>query len=206
MSRPTPPVPELLVPRLRETDRLVALPRLLLRDARTGGGPRLPTSLRMGLRGNTLCVRFDGKDAGVVASYTRRDDPLWEEDVFEVFLAAGEDPPLVYFEFEINPLGALFDARIQSPEGRRSSMRTQTEWDCLGFTARVAQKGGSWSASVRIPLESLAPGPLPRVWRANFFRIDRGTVDEFSAWSPPLTDPADFHVPERFGILRLDFP
>ena len=35
------------------------------------------------------------------------------------------------------------------------------------------------------------------------FRIDRGTLDEFTAWSPTFADPPDFHVPERFGLLRL---
>ena len=109
----TPP-PELAVRSLGPTDRLVALPAVQLRDARTGSAPRLATAVRVGLRDGALCVRFDGRDAGVVATLTQRDDPLWTEDVFEVFLAA-EDPPRRYFEVEVNPLGALFDARSESP-------------------------------------------------------------------------------------------
>jgi hypothetical protein len=196
-------LPELVVPRLSGTDRLVGLPPAYLTDARTGAHPRLTTAVRVGLRGQTLCVRFDGRDAGFVATHTRRDDPLWKEDVFEVFLAATPKTPAVYFEFEVNPLGTLFDARIDSPEGRRESMRIHTEWDCPGFDALVTRRENRWSASVRIPLDALAQGPPPAVWRANFFRIDRGPVDEYSAWSPTLADPADFHVPERFGILRM---
>ncbi|HEY1251540.1 MAG TPA: carbohydrate-binding family 9-like protein [Thermoanaerobaculia bacterium] len=157
----------------------------------------------MGLRGRALCVRFDGRDAGVVATYTGRDDPLWEEDVFEVFLAPGADAPTAYYEFEVNPLGALFDARIESPNRSRDGMRTGTEWDCPGFEARVTRREARWSASLRIPLDSLLPGREPAAWRANFHRIDRGAPDEFSGWSPTLADPPDFHVPERFGLLRL---
>jgi hypothetical protein len=57
---------------------------------------------------------------------------------------------------------------------------------------------------LKIPLAELAGGgPLPRRWRANFFRIDRGSPNEFSAWSPTWTDPADFHAAARFGILEL---
>jgi hypothetical protein len=195
-------LPEIDVPPLRETERLVGLTPVFLADARTGALPRLRTAVRVGVRGRTLCVRFDGRDAGVVATYRERDDPLWEEDVFEVFLAP-LDPPTVYFEFEVNPLGTLFDARIHSPEGRRTSMQTETAWDCRGFEAKVSRRDDRWSATLRIPLDSLAPGPLPPRWRANFFRIDRGPVDEYSAWSPTFADPPDFHVAERFGVLKL---
>ncbi len=103
-------------------------------------------------------------------------------------------------------MGTLFDARVDSPQLRRDTMRVATEWDCPGFEARVTRRDGAsrWSASVRIPLDPLLDGPaLPAVWRANFYRIDRGEPDEFSAWSPTLADPADFHVPERFGVLRF---
>ena len=198
-------VPTIEVPRLAETDRLVSLPPISLLDARTGAKPRLSTSVRVGLRARTLCVRFDGRDAGVVATHTARDAPLWQEDVFEIFLSPRERPT-VYFEFEVNPLGALFDARIDSPDLRRESMRTAADWDCPGFEARVTRRSDRWSATVRVPLDPLLEGPPPDVWRANFYRIDWGGADgsdEFSAWSPTLADPPDFHKPERFGLLRL---
>ncbi len=198
----SPPLSTLDVPLLAPTDRLVSLSPVKLVDARTGGRPRLPTSVRVGLRGATLCVRFDGRDAGVVATLTQRDAPLWTEDVFEVFLAP-EEPPTTYFEIEVNPLGALFDARVESPELSRVSMRVDPGWDCPGLEARVTRRATLWSASLRIPLAPLVAGPLPARWRANFYRIDRGGEDEFSAWSPTLAEPADFHAPERFGSLRM---
>jgi len=194
--------PELLVPRLSPTERLVSLPPVFLRDAATGEPPRLRTALRIGVRGGDLCVRFDGRDDGVVATLTERDAPLWREDVFEIFLSP-EDPAKTYFEFEVNPLGTLFDARVDSPNLRREGMRVATEWSCEGFSARVAVRPGRWSASVRIPLAPLGGETPPDRWRANFYRIDRGTRDEYSAWSPTLSDPPDFHVPERFGVLSL---
>jgi hypothetical protein len=196
------PVPEILVPSLGPTDRLVALDPVFLRDARTGAPPRLKTALRLGRRAGTLCVRFDGRDAGVVATHVARDGPLWEEDVFEVFLAP-EDPPRLYYEFEVNPLGTLFDARVASADLARATMRVETAWDCAGFAACVTRGPRRWSAALRIPLAALCEGPVPARWRANFYRIDRGPVDEFTAWSPTEADPADFHVPERFGVLTL---
>lgn len=195
-------LPELLVPRLAPTDRLVGLEPVFLRDAATGKAPRLKTALRIGLRGGLLCVRFDGRDDGVVATHTLRDAPLWQEDVYEVFLSA-EDPPHRYGEFEVNPLGTLFDARVESPNLARAGMTVSTEWDCAGFSARVTRRPGRWSAALRIPLDALAGGELPRRWRANFYRIDRGAPDEYSAWSPTFCDPPDFHVPSRFGYLKI---
>jgi len=199
-------VPEHSVPALSATDRLVALPALKLRDARTGGPPRFATAVRVGRRGEALCVRFDARDdehAGIVATHRERDAPLWEEDVCEIFLAPDGDSPRCYFELEINPLGTLFDARVESPELVRSSKRVDTSWDCPGLSSRVAVRPGLWSASLTIPLAPLCGGRIPSTWRANFFRIDRGAEDEFTAWSPTFADPPDFHVPERFGLLRL---
>lgn len=196
-----PALPEFDVPSLGQTGRLVGLPALSLSEARSGALPSLRTAVRVAKRGGDLLVRFDGRDAGVVATLTRRDDPLWTEDVFEVFLSP-HSPPSVYYEFEVNPLGALFDARVDSPEGRRETMRVDVGWNCPGFRARVARRPGRWSALLTIPLAPLAAVPAA-VWRANFYRIDRGPPDEYSAWSPTGAGPPDFHRPDRFGFLRM---
>ena len=190
------------VPALAATDRLVGVPAVALSDAVTGAPPRLATSVRVGWRSGALLVRFDGRDEGVVATYERRDEPLWKEDVFEVFLQP-EDTPSVYYEFEVNPKGALFDARVTSPEGKRATMSADVSWNCPGYGARVRVRADRWSALVTIPLSPLNSGKDCRRWRANFYRIDRGKADEFSAWQPTLADPPDFHVPGRFGLLVL---
>lgn len=137
----------------------------------------------------------------MVATLTKRDDALWKEDVFEVFLSP-HDPPLVYYEFEVNPLGALFDARVESAEGRRATMRVDVSWNCPGFSARVRRRADRWSALLAIPLAPMG-GQAAKAWRANFYRIDRGERDEYTAWSPTLADPPDFHVPSRFGYLTM---
>jgi hypothetical protein len=64
-----------------------------------------------------------------------------------------------------------------------------------GEAAEAAAPAGGGAASRR----------PPRRWRANFYRIERprGSPPELSCWSPTLTDPPDFHRPERFGVLEL---
>ncbi len=205
MEALTPP-PEVRVPSLSPTDRLVHLPGIPLVRARDGKSPRLRTAVRVGHRAGSLLVRFDGRDDGWVATKSRRDDPLWEEDVFELFLTP-QDPPHSYFEFEVNPLGTLFDAAILSPRLFRPTICLDVGWDCAGYTARVNRREKSWSALLSVPLEALCTGPIPRVWRANFFRVDRGAgkaPDEFSSWSALYSDPVDFHDARRFGTLTLE--
>ena len=111
---------------------------------------------------DVLCVRFDGRDDGVVATHTRRDAPLWEEDVFEVFLAPGDDSPRLYYEFEVNPLGTLFDARVESPDLRRvDDARRRRRGSARDFRRSVTRGPRRWSASLRIPLAALCSGPAP---------------------------------------------
>ncbi|HEX7252956.1 MAG TPA: carbohydrate-binding family 9-like protein [Thermoanaerobaculia bacterium] len=196
-------LPRLDVPLLGATGRLVGLPPVFLRDARTGERPRLATALRVGLREDSLLVRFDGRDDGVVASLKRNHSPLWTEDVFEVFLSPVE-PPSRYYEFEVNPLGAVWTGRVESPDLDRRTMRVESSWRCRGFSARVVVAAPRrWSAVLRVPLAPMVGGAVPYRWRANFYRIDRGSVDAYSAWSPTLAEPPDFHIPERFGFLTL---
>ncbi len=196
-------MPVLEVPPLPPTGRLVSLPAVPLTNASNGAPPRLRTALRVGFRGGALLVRFDGRDEGALATKTRRDDQLWQEDVFEVFLTP-HDPPHIYYEFEVNPLGTLFDARIESPRLRRPTICVDVLWNCPGYSARVKKGKERWSALLTIPLAPMSPeGKIAQTWRANFYRVDRGASDEFSAWSPVFRDPADFHDATRFGYLRL---
>jgi hypothetical protein len=171
-------------------------------NTQTGAPPALATAVRVGLRDGALVVRFDCRDEGTVATLRGRDEPLWTEDVCEVFLSPF-DPPSVYFEFEVNPLGALFDARVESPDLARRTMRVDAKWNLPGFSIRTRERPRRWSALLNIPLAPLAPDGIPRIWRANFFRVDRGATDEYTAWSPTFETSPDFHAPARFGFLEL---
>jgi hypothetical protein len=156
---------------------------------------------------DALMMRFDCDDRDIWATHTRRDAPLWEEEVVELFVAPGEDDPSEYVEIEVNPLGAIFDARIASPERRRESMRVDAAWNAAGLVAAVDRPApGTWRAELVIPWSDLCPGDPPRVWRANLFRVERPRDGghEFSCWSPTWADPPDFHRPASFGRLILD--
>jgi hypothetical protein len=181
-----------------------------LRRATDGAAPRLSCGVSVWCEREHLSVLFSYEDDHVIATHRDRDAPLYQEDVVEVFIAP--ETLRLYYEFEISPLGTIFDARVDSPDGDRATMHVDRAWDSDGLFAAVrssrrTSRCAAVDVLVRIPILSVArslPGPGDE-WRANFFRIDRHPVhgDEFTAWRPTLRNPADFHVPSAFGILRF---
>lgn len=183
-----------------------ALPPFQLAD---GSGPaRQQTAARLCWDGEALHARFDCEDRDAWGTYRLRDEPIYEEEAVELFLAPGEEEPVRYFEFEVSPRGTLFDAVIHNPTSQRAEMTGDPSWDCPGlrWSAGPGTSRQDWWAFLSIPWQGVFPaGDPPRFWRANLYRIERprGGEAEFSGWSPTLTRPADFHKPARFGILEL---
>jgi len=179
-----------------------------LRRAIDGAPPRLSTTVSAYHDDEFVTVVFSSADDHIVATLFAHDEPLYEEDVVEVFLSPADRGE--YYELEVNPVGTTFDARIESPHGVRSSMRADVDWDCEGLLAAVRKMVEprnlmTIDTVVRVPFESLRAAP-PRngdSWRGNFFRIDRhpSEGDEYSAWRPTLKTPVDFHVVASFGRL-----
>lgn len=180
-----------------------------LGSATDGSVPRLATSVVAYHDDDFLTIVFKANDDDVVATYLGHDEPLWREDVVEIFLAPNGLTP--YFEIEVNPLGTIFDARIDSPDGVRAAMTTDLGWTCDGlFAALRRDDDREFQVVIRLPFQSLGSRPKSGdEWRGNFFRIDRSADrsveqgDDFSAWQPTLKSPADFHVAAAFGALRF---
>ena len=173
-----------------------------------GGAPTAgfrATTLRAAHDGERLHLAFECEGADPIATLRGRNRPIYEvDDVVEAFLAPSGDPRR-YFELESTAADAWFEARIESPDGHRATMRVDRDWTCAGWQRAVRVDAGSWSIAWAIPFASLdadAPAPGAR-WRANFFRIDRHAGGHFSAWSPTLATPPDFHLPHRFGVLAF---
>lgn len=179
-----------------------------LRRSSDSAAPRLATSVAAWFDDEFLTVLFSAADDLLVATYRDHDDPLYEQDVMEVFLAPVV--PSRYFEIEVSPRGTVFDARIESPDGIRATMQVDRAWNCEGLfraVRSVLESSGAISLDVvvRIPFHSLGCA-TPREgerWRANFYRIDRHPQrdDEFTSWQPTGMEPPDFHVPSAFGTL-----
>ena len=187
-------------------DAVPALPPLLLADG--SGLAQQQTAVRICYDADALYVRFDCADRDIWGTFTRRDDPIYDEEVVEVFIGAGVETPTQYAEIEISPNGVLFDAWVRNPHGERTQMTIDTGWSWPAIRWHAERIDGEkrWWAALVLPWAGISPaGPVPKVWRANFYRIERprDRAPEYSCWSSTLTEPADFHKPARFGTLRI---
>lgn len=198
-----------------------AAPAVRLRRSSDGAEGRPATTLRLCWSRDSLYAAFTCEDPDIWGSMSGRDDPIYDEEVVELFLSPDGDVR-TYCEIEISPRNVVFDAVIRNPDLDRRTMTTDLAWTCGGLESAVsatttvhtsppkarAVRGpaGIWTVEVRIPFRDLPNGAAPTrgtEWRANFYRIDRGARSSYLAWSPTLKKPADFHVPDRFGVLRF---
>ncbi len=169
-------------------------------DVVSGAAPVQATRLQIAHDDRELRVLFVAEDDYPWANYQERDDPLFEEEVVEIFLDPVGDLE-GYFEFEVNPNNARLDLVLRRV---RSGYRKDFRWICEGFSSEVRIAEGIWTTEIAIPFASLGNAAPAGEWRANFYRIDRpqGKPWELSTWSP--TYVAAFHVPQRFGILTFE--
>ena len=158
-----------------------------------------------------LYVSFDCEDPDVWGTLMKRDDPIYNEEVVEIFIDANGDGR-TYNEIEVSPNNTVFDAYFPA---RRQGM--DTGWDS-GVKSAVRVRGTlndpsdrdeGWTVEMAIPIRRLAevphlpPRPGDR-WRFNLYRlehIERKRV-EGQAFSPLYL--GDFHHLPRFGWLVFD--
>ena len=173
-----------------------------LSDVESGQTPFLLTEFRL-LRDDAqraLFVRFKGQDDEVVSTFRRHDECLYEQDVFELFIADGEGLT-AYKEIEVSPYDRHFTARVsfKSPDDFSLDMG----WDIPGFIthADLKREQNLTFSLWRLPYDAFEKAPLPGTsFRFNAFRIDHSIRGRsLQAWQH--TGIPNFHVPERFGFL-----
>lgn len=128
------------------------------------------------------------------------DPHLWENDCAEVMLDPGGDGR-DYYELQVGPSGSVFDTMYRTPRVPRPF--GITDWNAQLRSSARATDGG-YVVEMAIPWRSIgvqAPDENT-VLRGNFYLMDRTPEGQkFAGWSPPMI--GDFHVPDRFGHLRL---
>lgn len=144
-----------------------------------------PTRAKMLWDSDYFYFAFVCQDADMWAIYDQEDDPMWSEEVVEVFIDPDGDGKR-YLELEVNPLNAVVDLLIYSvsPEWHSSK-----DWDIAGLKTAVQTHGTvndslaldwGWTAEIAIPwaamADSVTGGARPTagdVWRLNLYRIER---------------------------------
>jgi len=161
-----------------------------------------------------LGLRFVASDPSPWSTMTERDDPIWNEEVVEIFLDL-DSSGTHYAEYELNPHNTLCD--LQMIRGI-PDIEGNIEWDHRGARHRVwtVERDGEtlgWDARLVLPwdgFESLPSSagrrypPTPGEWfRFNVFRIERpggaASPRENVLFMPYIpTGDASFHVPRVF--------
>jgi len=190
-------------------------PPITLVLSTTGEPATKRTIARMCWDDANLYVSFECQDTDIWGTYTKRDDPVYNEEVVEVF--ASPDCDLKhYYEFNVSPRNVVFDADVYDPVNGHPGAKTSHPWNCEGIRTAVCVDGTldcrtdtdkGWTAELAIPfagMETSAP-KIGQRWRLNLYRIDLTPEPaEFQAWSPTMHNPAAFHIPERFGTVFFE--
>jgi hypothetical protein len=199
----------------------------------TGGTehPSLRTQVRMAWDDEYLFIAARMEEPHVQATLTGRDEVIWHDNDFEVFIDPDGDTH-EYYELEINAFGTVFDLFLVKPY--RDGGPALHHWDIAGLKKAVGIDGTindpsdrdtGWEVELAIPWSVLAecanraaPPSEGDVWRINFSRVEWKTVSEGGRYVK-ATDPGtgkpfaernwtwspqgivNMHYPEMWGYV-----
>lgn len=157
--------------------------------------PRYRTRMKMLWDDTTLYIAAEMEDPDVWATYRTRDQIVFLEPDFEVFIDPNGDGR-AYYELEVNCLGTIFDLYLHRMY--RDGGPALHGWNCKNLKTGVAVQGTAndprdnddgWTLEWAIPFASLVPEPCDQAvdvaekaragaapkpgesWRINFSRV-----------------------------------
>jgi len=173
-------------------------------------GAKQMTRARLLWDAQALYVGFDADDTDITAQFQQRDDPTFRDDAVEIFINPDPKQETVYYGFEMNARGVLYDYL------NYNSRTLFKRFDATGVQIATSLRGSlnvrndtdsGWSLEAMIPwgnFEELSRRPpvAGTVWKANLNRWDGVQPDRrMSIWSDPQNSDSWPHVPARFGEI-----
>ncbi len=192
------------------------LPETHFRNATNGKISTQITEVKLKVDGQYLNIEFDCQQNPFVAqnTYNQHNSELYNQEVFEIFIAAGEQIPTRYLEIEINPNDALFVGWIDNPTKKAPKNCDFVSHEAAKIIHSVSKTADSWTGKMQIPWQLL--GGRKATYRINFYRIVslksrtkpnwKGTpvTCAYLCWSSTMSGLIPrFHRPEAFGLLRI---
>jgi len=197
-----------------------------------GQTPRLRTRAKMLWDNNFLYVFAEICEPHIWANVTRRDDVIFQDNDFEVFIDPDGDTHN-YYEYEMNALNTQWDLRLTRPY--RDGGIAITSWNFEGMLSAVNLEGTinnpsdtdrSWSVEIAFPMKSFrdSTGVIPvkpgDQWRINFSRVEWQILIENGHYMKkpntrtgrPLPEDnwvwspqgtVNMHCPEKWGYLQF---
>lgn len=187
-------------------------------SAQTGERIHARTDVSLTVENDTVFIRFHCQDNPHLEfnQYTQDNEPLYNQEVFELFISGGADVSDHYLEIELNPNGALWAGLIRNPgmglQGQplHTTYLSRSEHQII---TSVWTKVDAWGGTIEFPV-SLIPGYPASAFRFNLYRILAKTKPLHRQWicspenayflclHPTLSgDQPAFHRPLAFGLL-----
>ncbi len=191
--------------------------------------PRKYTRVKVLWDDEAIYVGAQLKDDTIWATVQNRDELIYIDNDFEVFLAP-QDSSHRYFELEMNALNSVWDLLMEKPQ--RDCVRRIIGWDIKGLESAVKIDGvlndpsadnHGWSLELKIPWFSLRECGLDEcypthwapdvgeIWRMNFSRVewevdivDNKYVKRCGADGQPL--PENNWVWAPTGVIDIHMP
>ncbi|MCB9896461.1 MAG: protein kinase [Planctomycetes bacterium] len=189
--------------------------------------PPLVTRAKVAWDDDFLYVAAELEEPNVWGTLTQRDEIVFHDDDFEVFVDP-EGDGCWYGEVEVNALGTVFDLRLSRPY--REGGRADHGWSPPDLRAAVHVDGTlgdatdtdhGWTVEIAIPHAALAghdstalPPKAGDVWRVNFSRVEwqhdvvdgrevkrPGQPEDNWVWTPQYV--VDMHRPAQWGFVEL---
>lgn len=115
------------------------------------------TRVRLKQENATLSIQFEclNNPNWKQNSYSEHNSDLWKQEVFEVFIAEGNETPVRYLEIEINPNNALFASWVENLSGEGdANILTMVAYENVGIDHHITGvTNDSWRGELHIPLQ-----------------------------------------------------
>ncbi|HEX8521548.1 MAG TPA: carbohydrate-binding family 9-like protein [Tepidisphaeraceae bacterium] len=158
----------------------------------------------------TLYIAAELQDTDIRALMRKRNDPLWQENCFEIFIDPDGDGQN-YWEIGVNALNTTYDLQMPKPYDQggkpapgRHLPNLKTAVQVTGTLNDPKARDQKWTIEVAIPFADL--GITPRAgetWRINFARMLYPTPrdPQYASWS--AMGEINFHIPSNFGHVTF---
>lgn len=175
-----------------------------LTDVVTGEKVREQTLVRACWNDKALFIRYACEDRYAASDFKNQNDPLWEQDVVEVFIDEAGDGK-AYAELVLSPYNVRFEAWITHDRPDDPLAFTiDGQWRAEQLETSVETDENQRIYTFVIPLINFSKLPMEgTLWRINFYRIDEDERGgrEYQAWRP--TRAVNYHITDKFGALKF---
>jgi len=180
----------------------------------TFGKPTETTTMRMCYDETNLYVLFECTDPDIYVLHQERDGNLWESDVVELFFLPDDSNPM-YYEFEVGPTNAVFDARFVNTGS--GTFKRWAQWNCeIRTAARVLGTVNDWkdrddgyNVEIAIPLKAFSESTwnkplLGQTWKFAAVRVDLSvTLTKEERAATANVPKGDIHQKDGYATLTF---